>query len=147
MQAYPIGFASRGTPHDWPYRLRLEWFRRLPSHLLSCDEGPWLFPRLSGLRQVVAPRHHRTPPVLKGDGLGGFCGCCCLVRVGLRLSPPWRGVAPVPPWVFGSGRPPAAPALAGGSTGAALGQGPASASAAAAWSSVQIKSNQIKSNN
>ena len=66
---------------------------------------------------------------------GGTWGCVCLVRVGFRPPPPRRGVAPAAPFVvvLCAGRPPAAPAVAGGGTGAALGYGaggPVSANAA-----------------
>ena len=89
-----------GTGPDWPYWTPCEWFRGLPSCHLSDSKGRWLAQgRLWDLgKPLWGTRNRSTSNLTRSRCEGGPT-----VRVAC--------------WV---GRPPAAPALAGGGTGAAL---------------------------
>ena len=89
-----------GTGPDWPYWTPCEWFRGLPSCHLSDRKGRWLAQgRLWDLGEPLwGTRNRSTSNLTRSRCEGGPT-----VRVAC--------------WV---GRPPAAPALAGGGTGAAL---------------------------
>ena len=100
------GLTAAGTPLDWPYWVHSELVRGLPSCRLSDSKGLWLGPNRSGLSG--GPQSYRTLPGLcKGAPWG--CGAG------------WA--APGGPPQCGVDRPPAAPTVVGGGTGAVPGGG------------------------
>ena len=140
-----LGAAAAGTTLEWPSGSRGRWVRRLPCHRLSDGAGLWSPPTgVGGLPPRPSRRGHGSPARLVQLLKHHTWRALTPEVVGFPATPPfgWLG-SPRPsalwdlfdhgyfrtaagrrdsPGLFvgGLGRPPAAPAVAGGGTGAAL---------------------------